>query len=468
MNKKIFLRNFFKSLILVLLFSCGKSEKEKTDNYNELIVEIENSLANEDYKNVIEKADEALKIFEEYSQPNAYKSIAYYHQNDVKNAIKEANKIIEKDGEKSLGTKLLALIYYHKKNEITKALEYSLLYHNYFPNDLENNFLIGTIYFEQNKYKEAINYFSVCIDNGFNIKESLNKRAKSFAETDNYEKAIEDYTELRKISNSSDFKSIDFTIASYYQKKQDYLISNDLFFKIDSVLSNKFIAQNYNYLNKKDSALIYYNKYIKEVPNDLNALKERYELLKKLNFNEEQLFNQYKIIKKVEREEYNLWLKILYIIVPFGLIFYILYRINKYFFDKKYYDNYNLKTAFKYFLFIPIGGAFNYTKNILVVYINMIAVSILLVYLINLIIFNDFSWILLKVVYSDLYVQIIVSFLMIVLILDIFTIGFRIKHMNVSIRKSLSINNIEDRRVTNNQALINLGEAYDKLNNIFR
>lgn len=456
------------TLLVILIVSCSSSEQEKNNEYNELLVEIENSLKLENYENVIEKADEALEIYDEYSMPNYYKSIVYFRQDNISKSIKEAKKIIEKDGEKSLGSKILAQIYFFKKSEIEKSLNYSLQYNDSFPEDLENNYLLGTIFFTQNKFEDAIKYYSKCIDGNFNKEQSLFYRSESFVGIGNIEKGIEDFIKLRQISDSSDFNSIDFKLAIYYQKKQDYMLSNSEFFKIDSILSNKYIAQNYYLMNKIDSSLIYYNQYIVENPKDIEALSSRYEILKKLNVNEEELFNYYKELKSAEMNAYNFWLRVLYAIIPFCIIFYVLYKVNKYIFNKKYYDNYNLKTAIKYIFLFPIGGAFNYTKNIYITYFNITITSILLVYLINLIIFNGFSDVLIKIIFSESFFKILVLYLIIIFLIDLLTIVFRIKYMNINIRKKLNINDIDNRRISHNQVLVNIYEANERLNNIFK
>lgn len=459
---------FYGFLIFFLFVACGDSEQVKKENYNDLIVEIENSLGKEDYENVLVKADEALKIYGEYSQPNMYKAIAYYRQNKVSKSIKEAKKIIEKDGEKSIGAKILAQVYYHKKNDVEESLKYALQYNDSFPDDSENTYLLGTIFYEQNKYEEAIKFYSICINQDFYKQQSLVNRAKSFVELGNVTNGIEDYITLRQISDSSDFKAIDFRLADFYQKNKDYTLSNSAFIKIDSVLSYKYIAQNYNFMNELDSSLIYYNQYISHVSNDLEALESRYVLLKKLKINDEELFNYYKELKKTEKKEYNFWLKVCYIVIPFIAVFYILYRVNKYVFSKKYYDTYNVKTVLKYILLFPLGGAFNYTKNIYIVYFNMIVTSILLVYVFNLLIFNGYNEFFFKLILSENIFKILIISLLLVFIIDFFTIAFRIKYMNVKIRKMLNIKNVENRKQSHNQVINSIYDTNDRLNHIFR
>jgi|SRR5690554_56428 len=464
-NRQLIIIQF---LILLSLFACGDSEQVKTEKYNILLTEVEKNLHDEDYENVIVKADEALKIYDKYSQPNMYKAIAYYRQDRIRKSIKEAKKIIEKDGEKSTGTKILAQVYYHKKNNVEKSLKYALQYNEVFPDDAENAYLLGNVFYEQNKYDEAIKFYSICIDQDFYIHQSLANRSMSLERLGLLTESIEDYIFLRQISDSSDFKTIDFRLAELYQKEKNYVLSNFTFMKIDSVLSDKYIAQNYRYMNENDSSLMFYNKYISSVSNDAEALKERYDLLKKSKIGDNELFENYKEIKKIEYKNYNLILKILYLVVPFLLISYLLYRISNHFFNKQYYDSYNITMALKYILCIPFGGAFNYTKNIYIVYFNVIVTSSLLVYMINCFIFNGRGEYFIKLMVSINFFIVLISILGVIFVIDLLTIFFRVKYMNINIRKNLNKKEVEDRKHRHNQVVNEISNANKKLDQILK
>jgi len=398
--------------------------------------------------------------------PHIYKSKAYVSLNKTKKAIKEANKAIEIEGDKSYANLILSEIYFHDKEDIDNAIKYAKNYEKHFPENSEKNLLLAQIYYSDKKYNEAVKYYSLCIDTKYNLAKSLVGRAFSYESLNNVQKSIEDFEALKNITTPKMLGYVNFTLGNFYKKNKEYVKSNQAFFESDSILSEKFIAQNYVALKNIDSASIHYSNYIDYFPNDLLALNENHEVLKALNADTTTLYENYLEIKKVEWSSLNWFSKFLYIGIPllfFAIIFLIITSSYITPEDSKY-DRYSFSEGLPLTLLaFFFGGGWLYTKNSLAYYISIVS-AIFFSRLSFLIYFNWKSDFLFEILFSDKYLIYTISFIVLCFVVDISTLSNRIKTINISLRKKAA-NNLEsaNRKKTNQEAIHESERAYNEL-----
>lgn len=450
-------------LITSLISSCD-SYVEKKQKYQSLIDEIAINYNDKNYEDVIDKSNKALKIFDSLALPHIYKSKAYLALDKTKKAIKEANKAIEIEGDKSYGNIILSEIYYIHKEDNDNAIKYAKNYEKFFPDNPEKNLLLAQIYYSDKKYNEAIKYYTLCIDAEYNLSKSLVGRAFSYENQNNVKKSIDDFETLKNITTSDMLSYVNFTLGNFYKKNNEYIKSNTAFFSSDSILSYKYIAQNYVSLNKFDSASIYYANYFKYFPNDLIALNENHEVLKVLN--NTSLYKNYLEIKNVEWSSLNWFSKLLYIVIPllfFGIIF--LSITTKYIrSEDKKYDRYSFLEGLPATLFAFLfGGGWLYTKNIFAYCISIVSV-IFFSRLSFLIFFNWRSDFLFEILFSDKYLIYTISFIGFCIVLDLLSLSNRINKINISLRKKAAKNQESvNRKKTNQEAMYESHKAYNEL-----
>lgn len=461
MNVKFIILLFISSIL-----SYCDSYETKKQKYQSLINEIEIDFNANEYETVIDKSDKALSVFDSLALPHIYKSKAYLALNKTNKAIKEANKAIEIEGDKSKANLILSEIYFHEEEDIDKAIMYAKNFEKHFPENSDKDLLLAQIYYTNHNYKEALKYYTNCINSKHNLAKSLVGRAFTNEKLNNIEQSIEDFEKLKNITTPKMLNYVNFTLGNFYKKNKQYAKSNQAFFQSDSVLSEKYIAQNYVALKKNDSASIHYVKYINVFPNDLLALNENYEILKSLNKNYSDLFDNYIEIKRIEWNSLNWMLKILYICFPilfFGIIFLGITFNNIESEDKKF-DRYSFSEGILYSLFAFLfGGAWLYTKNKFSICISIISV-IFISRLSFLVFFNYKSDFLTKILFSDKYLIYTILFIGSCLLIDILSLNKRIKNINISIRKKAA-KNVESakRKKIIQEAIYESQNAYNEL-----
>lgn len=452
---------------LIFFMSCD-SEEEKIVKYNSLMTQAEQSLNQGDNDAVLEYSKSALKIFKEKSLPNEYMANAYYNLDEVKKATKQAKIIIKKEGESSYGTKVLAFIDYYKKDKEKRALENAIVYYKAFPNDGGISYLLGSIYYNNKEYKNAIKHLTIALTQEYNPLESLEMRAYAYMKSSDLDRSIEDFNLLKNNSNASKAKEIEIVLAEIYQEKGDFETSNAIFKKSDSFNNDKAIAQNFIKLEMKDSALVYIKRYLASNPKDIEAHKYHYSILKSNNIPKENLLTYQKEINYLKWKEYNFFLKYLvFIILPFVVLVALSFIILGSVTEKPIYDTHNFKQGLPYVLLIPIGGAFSYTKNDVVILLNIIFFSALIVLVGNFYFFFGKEDYFVELLSNVLFFRIAAIYLIGIFIIDLVTLYYRVNLTNIDTRKRLDVEELKERLKDHNHTFQNVEELNKNLNHLF-
>ena len=191
-----------------------------------------------DNKDFIENIDKSINLVPE----------------DFENYITKANYLINEDE------------WVNAAKELRKGLNYS-------PKNAEGWNLLGYIYFQNEMYTDAIQYFSkaINVDSSYSI--AYKNRALTKRNLGDNSGAIKDYMELIKM-DENDVSSI-YTISDIYYEKGDYKFSlqiikkalekepNNIKFRLREILLNK-VLENFNEVINLCNNLIAHNNELGE------------------------------------------------------------------------------------------------------------------------------------------------------------------------------------------------------------
>lgn len=443
------IKYFIVLTISVGLFSCGDSKEVKEQKYSELLVEIETALKENRNERALELTDLAKDIIEDRTDILVYKSLAYSRLKEFKESEKYADKAIKIDGDSSAGYKVKALnAYANHKNE--KAIEYANKYIEYHQKDYDIVKLLANSFYKINKYEEAIVYLTMLVESENITEEVILKRGKAYLALGNLDKSIEDLLFLSVLEPRSREKNqVDFLLADIYIKQSKPREALGYLKEIDTIIKNKYLGITYEYLNKRDSALYYYNDYLVNVDlNDLFVLKKIYNLSIDKTLDDTELLemknNIYRVTFKQEKERIFLWG-----VGLLGLLFFIIIKIlvNKTKRKELMFDSYTVLIARlkakQLFLFC---GSWFYLNKSLMGIMNAILCFIVIVTISKLVMMYNLQLIL--YVYSWEFYVLIIS-LLIIIILKVYeqrSIPGIVKKMNILFRKNIDPTLIRERR----------------------
>ncbi len=264
------------------------------------------------YATIMADIDQAIKLNDKYTAAHIYKAKFLVDAKKYDLAIKSAQKAVLQDAQlaepyfilaqsaQALNDLELAKNNYEKAtslniNNPNAFINIAKIYQeqkNYdlsiaaaekgitkFPTNYELQYILADDYFNKTEFTKALNIIKACIDNKYNLAQSVLLRAKTNTKLKNNDQAIADYNALittYKINTNEVYTQRGLA----YKNKKDYANAIKDFTKaISKDFSNTILyeyrALCYLNLNKKPQALVDYNKILSFDDKNENALFNR-------------------------------------------------------------------------------------------------------------------------------------------------------------------------------------------------
>lgn len=470
---------FFLTLFVFFLYGC-ESQESIDSRFNAEYSLALSSYENKEFQDCLLYCDKALEIIDNSEQVFALKSFAYYQMAMYSDGLEQANKAIKLKDNKSYGYKPKAFNL-EKLERKDEALENAQKYYKVYSNDLEVSYLIAKLNYDLGKLKQAVIFYSKCIEFEYNVIESKIARGLAYKELGEIQLSLVDFESMNSISDLRYQNKINLILGELKIEQNNL---NDALFhirKTDTIQTNKLIGLIYDKMQIKDSAVYYYNTYLNRFNSYDSAVKLR---LIELDSDKYSFFEKSKVNYDLIHDDWKSSGKDVYrtsflVVTLFQLLFWVFIPYlnkRKISSKKRMYDNYSASEA----LFLAkfrfcLGGSWLYTfkggKNEKRYYLNNYNIEIFallsfILYFFRLIYLYQLN---LSVYIHDYYniFLVFVSLLtfLVLYYLDISTCEKRINELNVSFRKSLGTEEIIEREEKANDLEISVEEAVSRLKN---
>ncbi len=228
--------------MVIILFSCSESPQEHAQKAGSLFEEGDTNKGIAELTLAIEKEEDQKKKLTYYT----LRAEAYLKNNQLEKAVKDYNILAQKDD-------LLGPSYYFNEianwytevDSLNLAIHYYTLALNSDPNDNVVLYNLGSTWFDLEEYEKCIEALTTSINLGMKDSLILLYRANAYTATNRFSEALKDY----------------------------YL--HESMFGQDSYTQHG-IGQCYSYLEKYDSAIVFYNSALQFVKADsLEILSDR-------------------------------------------------------------------------------------------------------------------------------------------------------------------------------------------------
>lgn len=434
---------------IISLTGCQEkiSYQEQIENYNTLISKADNEFKNSQFQNAVDFSSQAIEITDTLSTGLMVRGNSYLKLNEYKKAYEDFDEVIELEEDKSKAYfgRAIANQGLDEMGDFKDDIDHYL---KHYSKDVTAREIRGDYNLKESNFNQAIEDYTICINNFPKKSEYYFKRANAYALNGNLNLSVNDYESCSKLDSKTNKFVVTYKKGKIYFEIKNYKKALENFSSLEGKIKNPEILTYIGdcNLNLKDykTAIIYYTKYLAQNPNNISVIEKRaetYYILKDVpNANKD-----YSKIAILKNEKAGFFSKYSWLLVFGFLYFFIgsLFTRKK----EKRYRNRKLSHAYQSLIFGGLlGGQYLFTGRNFMYFIYSVAVFSFMI--INSFAFrfhyNNFDLWLVTILGNNLGLNIL-YFMIALLIIDFFALPFVVFTKNENFLKLVDSKNVERR-----------------------
>lgn len=424
------------------MISCGSdlSYKEQILQYNKFVSSADSLNKIKNYKQAILISTQAIEITDTLSKALIERGEGNLGLNNFDDAENDFSDAIKIEGEKSTAYRgrAIANLSNDDKSDFLEDINTYLTHHQ---KDIYALSLRADFYAEDEDYEKAILDYSFCLKNEPENSSFYLKRGNVYAINSQDALSVKDYENYTRLNPDKNNDQIFYKRAILNMKSQNFQKAINDF----TLISKSFVkAEMFDYkgdcfynLKEYDKAIANYTFYLKTNPNDNEVIDKRGDSYLKID-NLNKANNDFKKSATLKWESKGFFYKYgWYILFILG---YFLIGIISSTTIKEEYDNKKISTAYFYYFIVGIfGGQYLYTNSTLryILHTGLIFTLLFLNCFYIRSFYNNFDLLTTNVLNSEYSLYIIYSIILL-FILDIIFLPYFVFSHNHNLRLSIN------------------------------